>query len=173
MTILWLGSGHIGANNLFPNVMQIEKYLFSFWFAVYPETRIYRWDGLALRGRKANNCQEGGTLQSNQQILTSYYPNSSWPYNEAASWVAASGKTRPGRQKSKCFNAYVGWGFVFFCDRIPYPLRWPLPNSNARFVGVMSMLRIFTVSRWHLQLWRGIKTKRNSSSRLQSPWVAQ
>ena len=60
--LLIIKVGHIGANNLFPNVMQIEKYLFSFLFVVYPETRIYRWDGLALRGRRSTNCQ-GGTIK--------------------------------------------------------------------------------------------------------------
>ena len=70
--LLIIKVGHIGANNLFPNVMQIEKYLFSFLFVVYPETRIYRWDGLALRGRRSINCQ-GGIIKSNQR--TSVFPS--------------------------------------------------------------------------------------------------
>ena len=43
---LWLWSGYIGANNLFPNVMQIEKYLFSFLFS-YIQKQEYI-DGMAL-----------------------------------------------------------------------------------------------------------------------------
>ena len=85
---LWLWSGHIGANNLFPNVMQIEKYLFSFLFVVYPETRIYRWDGLALRGRRSTNCQ-GGIIKSNQR--KSVFPSliSSFIWEKQVSGIAS------------------------------------------------------------------------------------